>query len=595
MDSKIYRVAFLALAVSLLSGIAADSSVQLWFVTGQNADLMLSGVDFNNTGGALMFNHPTDIASDGVHFLLCDRFNNRVLVWNTLPDRWDAQPDLVLGQRNFTENNPGTSKSEMNWPGNVSVADNGRVAVADTYNDRILIWNRFPTQSGQTADISISLRLPGPANYIWPWGVWTDGTRLVATSTQATAAILFWNSLTNVDDQAPDYTIRLPQFGTPRNISTDGSTYFSVSDHNGSVDGHQADQPVTFFWNSFPRQANQPFDFYRYEWIKGSKLPNGQWAAGGLNAVFIWASVPTSAGQDPVLTLRNQYYQNGDGPNVLFAGGRLYVNNYIGNNVQVYNGIPTSSSQLPDFALGSPSININTLETLNFLGNPNVYTDGTALFASGFFAKLWIWKSLPQRSGQAPDVRMDLNFQPVGLGLFDGKLVGAGPNVGPGDKVAVWESYPLNGEPPSYAIADHIGSFVLSQVTGVALDQSFFYLARANGTLAMWRGIPRTGNEEPFLTIADLDTSLNQIHSDGTYLCAASGTSQKIHIFRVKDMEGGGTVRPFKTLRNFPSAAWLRFRRRAPSHSITAWRSRIRAQTWCTYGRTSRMPAISIV
>ena len=73
--------------------------------------------------------------------------------------------------------------------------------------------------------------------------------------------------------------------------------------------------------------------------------------------------------------------------------------------------------------LGSPSIEINTLETLNILGNPDVYTDGTALLATGFFAKLWIWKSLPQTSGQAPDVKMDLDFGPVGLGLHDGKPV----------------------------------------------------------------------------------------------------------------------------------------------------------------------------
>ena len=29
-----------------------------WFQTGQDADIMLSGIDFNNTGGALLFNHP---------------------------------------------------------------------------------------------------------------------------------------------------------------------------------------------------------------------------------------------------------------------------------------------------------------------------------------------------------------------------------------------------------------------------------------------------------------------------------------------------------------------------------------------------------
>jgi len=568
MQKKIFGFALFSLAIFLFFCFSGDSSQQRWFVTGQNADLMLSGVDFNNTGGALMFNHPSDIASDGVHFLLCDRFNNRVLVWNTLPSRWDAQPDLVLGQRNFTENNPGTSKSGMNWPGNVSVGSNGRVAVADTENDRILIWNIFPTQSGQSADISISLAaLPGPNPfspypYSWPWGVWTNGTKLVAVATRNTPTLLFWNSLTNVDDQAPDYKINLPQFGTPRDISTDGVTYFFVGDHNAMVNG---DQPGTFFWNSFPQQENQPYDFYRDEWIKGSKLPNGQLAAGGLWGLYLWASMPTSAGQNPVLKLQNAYYDNSGGSMVLFAGGRLYANSHNGNNVQVFNGIPTSSNQLPDFALGSPSIDINTLDTLNILTNPNVSTDGMAMFVAGG-KNLWIWKSLPQRSGQAPDVKINFGntygLDLVGTAAFGGKLVAARY-----DRIVVWNSLPLNGEVPSYIIQGRIGSVVLDQLKGVALDKKFFYLAKADGTISIWQGIPQTGNETPYVTIAGLDAQLNQLRSDGTYLCAASLNSI-VYIFRVSDIEGGGTIQPFKTIQNPPLGAgrlWLNM----PTSAIT--------------------------
>lgn len=92
--------------ISLFLLLLHPAQAQSWFHTGQNADLMLSGVDFNNTGGPLLFNHPTGLASDGARFLLCDRFNNRVLIWNTLPGTCDAQPDLVLGQKSFFTNNP---------------------------------------------------------------------------------------------------------------------------------------------------------------------------------------------------------------------------------------------------------------------------------------------------------------------------------------------------------------------------------------------------------------------------------------------------------------------------------------------------------
>jgi len=82
---------------------------------------------------------------------------------------------------------------------------------------------------------------------------------------------------------------------------------------------------------------------------------------------------------------------------VVYAGGRLYINNYNGNNVHVYNAVPTASNQPPDFALGSPAVNVNTLEAINYIQNPTVATDGKVLIAtSDFDAALWIWKTLPR-------------------------------------------------------------------------------------------------------------------------------------------------------------------------------------------------------
>ena len=112
-------------------------------------------------GGALSFNHPNGLASNGTNLLMFDRFNNRVLIWNTAPTSWSRLPALVLGQANFTNNDPGTGKNNLNWPGNVSIRANGTFAVTDTENDRILIWSTFPTANGQAADREIHL----PTNY----------------------------------------------------------------------------------------------------------------------------------------------------------------------------------------------------------------------------------------------------------------------------------------------------------------------------------------------------------------------------------------------------------------------------------------------
>lgn len=143
-----------------------------FFKTGQKADLMLSGIDFNNTGGPLLFNHPGDIATDGKHLLLADRNNNRVLIWNKLPEG-NVAPDLVLGQKNFTTNNPGVGLDQLNWPVGVATKD-GRVIVADTYNDRILIWNTVPTKNGQPADLVLARAtnmIEHRGDIVWPWAV----------------------------------------------------------------------------------------------------------------------------------------------------------------------------------------------------------------------------------------------------------------------------------------------------------------------------------------------------------------------------------------------------------------------------------------
>ena len=50
------------MTISLLFGLKNYSG---WFKTGQDASILLSGIGFNKTGGALLFNHPMKIATDG--------------------------------------------------------------------------------------------------------------------------------------------------------------------------------------------------------------------------------------------------------------------------------------------------------------------------------------------------------------------------------------------------------------------------------------------------------------------------------------------------------------------------------------------------
>lgn len=69
--------------------------------------------------------------------MLADRNNNPVPTWNDLPTG-NREPDLVLGQKDFTTNDPGGGLDGMNWP--VGVATDGRrLLVVATQNGRILV------------------------------------------------------------------------------------------------------------------------------------------------------------------------------------------------------------------------------------------------------------------------------------------------------------------------------------------------------------------------------------------------------------------------------------------------------------------------
>ena len=101
---------------------------------------------------------PGGIFSDGTHLVVADTGNNRVLIWNSIPTIAGQSPDLVLGQANFTGTSPNRSGSPsantVYTPGGIAISG-GKLLVADTNNFRVLVWNTFPAVNGQNADVVI--------------------------------------------------------------------------------------------------------------------------------------------------------------------------------------------------------------------------------------------------------------------------------------------------------------------------------------------------------------------------------------------------------------------------------------------------------
>jgi hypothetical protein len=100
---------------------------------------------------------PSGVWSDGRRLVVADTANHRVLVWRHFPTT-DFQPaDVVLGHGDFAATDPNDNRFDpdaANFFGPQDVSSDGvSLAVADTVNDRVLVWATFPDRHAQAADV----------------------------------------------------------------------------------------------------------------------------------------------------------------------------------------------------------------------------------------------------------------------------------------------------------------------------------------------------------------------------------------------------------------------------------------------------------
>lgn len=185
---------------------------------------VLGQPDFDTTDARAVadgtsFRQPTMLASDGTRFVVADQSNNRVLVWNGVPTDANDTADVILGQPTpdgVGANTGGLSASSLRSCRGVALTPNG-IVIADTANNRVLIWNSMPTSNAAPADVVLGqdtmftasgppkrrADLPGPVavNY-------ADGLLFVANGHRITV----WRGIPSVDNAPADYVIGQPSF-----------------------------------------------------------------------------------------------------------------------------------------------------------------------------------------------------------------------------------------------------------------------------------------------------------------------------------------------------------------------------------------------
>ncbi len=234
-------------------------------VNGQSAEFVLGQADFN-TGppasppDAGSLNAPEGLASDGTDLVVADTGNNRVLLWNTAPISGAEAAGVVLGQNgDFTTRVSACAPTGLDAPSAVAVTPGGKLIVADSGNNRVLIWNQIPTRNAALAPPDLVLGQPGlgttpcapnqglaqpnAQTLADPTAVWSDGTRLVVADT-GNNRILVWNSFPATADQPADLVLGQGSFA--RNAANDTT---QTGTAQSQPDARTLYAPDGLFWN----------------------------------------------------------------------------------------------------------------------------------------------------------------------------------------------------------------------------------------------------------------------------------------------------------------------------------------------------------
>jgi hypothetical protein len=288
------------------------------------ADIVVGQPDFTSTSLALSqtgMRLPTGVASDGRYLVVADTANNRVLIWRSIPTTNGQPADVVLGQSNFTTLRPvKVDNKSFRAPQGVWI-QNGKLFVADTQNHRVLIWNSVP----QTNDTPADLVLGQPNFNVAPEPDLTKAT----LNAQA-------NTLLN-----------------PVSVTSDGvRLYVADLGHNRVL-----------IWNSIPTQNQQPADVVVGQPDFTSAIANNSYS--GIAAV---SASDTTNKETPVLcTVPNGTDPAGnpkypdrcaktlDFPRYALSDGqRLFIADGGNDRVLIFNSIPTQNGQAADVILGQP-------------------------------------------------------------------------------------------------------------------------------------------------------------------------------------------------------------------------------------------------
>ncbi|MBK6848489.1 MAG: hypothetical protein IPG96_13500 [Proteobacteria bacterium] len=170
-----------------------------------------SAVDVTTSVTPTSLGSVPSVLAVGSHYLVTDSDNHRVLVFDSTVG---APPAAIaaIGQPDLQSNGAGSLANQLNVP--LGLATDGvRLAVVDAFNDRLLFFDQVPTTSGVAASSSWGSWGQGALNLDNPVGALSDGTRLFVAD-RGNDRVLVFNRWPTSPDQPPDVLIGQATYGT---------------------------------------------------------------------------------------------------------------------------------------------------------------------------------------------------------------------------------------------------------------------------------------------------------------------------------------------------------------------------------------------
>jgi hypothetical protein len=248
---------------------------------GASADFAIgqSTLTANSSGtSATAVAAPEQLVISSGKLIQADYQNSRVIIYNSVPTSGPGTISVVVGQTDLNSSDSSCSATGLGDPESVVTA-NGKLIVADSGNNRILIYNSIPTANGATPDVVLGQDNLGSCDdnrggsaaanntLYYPAGMWSDGTRL-AVSDQSNNRVLIWNSIPTTNGTAADVVLGQSDFNSTNcngphdtaSASTLCNPYDGIYFNSKQMFVGDSDNGRVLIWNSFPTTNGQAAD-----------------------------------------------------------------------------------------------------------------------------------------------------------------------------------------------------------------------------------------------------------------------------------------------------------------------------------------------